>query len=230
MRALRHLIFAAALAFAAPAAAQQISLPYPACTAFGTTAGTCIQGAGALGTPSSGNATNMTSTTTAITDNSTKLATTAYTAGRPEFDGPLTSDMTSLTTGTWTKVTLGTPNIDTAAGWSTGNKNYVIPTTGKYRISGICGITVTTTGAQEQGCGISKNGTIGSTGVIQSLNELGGATAGTALHVSLALPPRIVSLTAADTIELDAIITGATTLTVRSDNQSTWLDIEWVGP
>lgn len=32
----------------------------PPCTTFGTTAGTCIQGAGALGTPLSGNGTNIT--------------------------------------------------------------------------------------------------------------------------------------------------------------------------
>ena len=57
-------IFLVSLAFLAmslAASAQIVGGPRPACTAFGTTAGTCIQGAGALGMPSSGNGSNLTS-------------------------------------------------------------------------------------------------------------------------------------------------------------------------
>lgn len=50
------------LALSGPVAAQQVgpAPPPPACTTFGTTTGTCVQGAGALGTPSSGNGSNIT--------------------------------------------------------------------------------------------------------------------------------------------------------------------------
>jgi len=61
---MRKILFGIAAFFALSIAA--IAQPYgpgptiPPCTAFGTTAGTCIQGAGALGTPTSGNGTNIT--------------------------------------------------------------------------------------------------------------------------------------------------------------------------
>jgi len=60
---MRKIIYGLLLAFGivALANAQYVSqVVTAACTAFGTTSGTCIQGAGALGTPSSGTATNLT--------------------------------------------------------------------------------------------------------------------------------------------------------------------------
>lgn len=65
MRIWQYLALAlAALAFSfVPAQAQFIGIPGGGsgpCSAFGTIAGTCLQGAGALGTPSSGTGTNLT--------------------------------------------------------------------------------------------------------------------------------------------------------------------------
>lgn len=61
---MRKLLLALVLCLpvAIPATGQQISTvgPVSPCAAFGTTSGTCVQGAGALGTPSSGTATNFT--------------------------------------------------------------------------------------------------------------------------------------------------------------------------
>lgn len=56
---------AALLLYCVPSQAQFIGIPGGAggtspCSAFGTTSGTCVQGAGALGTPASGTATNLT--------------------------------------------------------------------------------------------------------------------------------------------------------------------------
>jgi hypothetical protein len=58
--------------------------PYPPCPAFGTTTGTCLQGAGDLGTPSAGVGTNLTGTASGLTAGAvTGLSLTAWSTFSP---------------------------------------------------------------------------------------------------------------------------------------------------
>jgi hypothetical protein len=166
--------------------------------------------------------------TAAITDNSTTIATTAFINGHPQFTAFLTAQQTGVTSATWTKVTLSTPSVDNKSGWNSTNKQYVIPTTGKYRISAQAQFAIgTAVLGNQQLIGIGKNGLVGGGGTILA-TAIGITTAG-ATSPGLALAPAIYSLTAADTIELDCNITG-TTNAVQGDGYETFMAIEWVGP
>lgn len=80
---MRKLLFFAALllGLASPCFAQEatVVVPPPACTAFGTTSGTCLQGAGNAGTPSALVGTNISGTAAALTAGSVTTSVSSWT-------------------------------------------------------------------------------------------------------------------------------------------------------
>lgn len=172
-----------------------------------------------------------TGTTPVITDNSTKLATTAYTANAPRFMAYLSGTQSGITSATWTKVTLSSPTIDTASAWSSSNHWYVVPTTGIYRISGTIQVaSATSTAGAQVLSGISKNGLTGSGGsevILGTGNQQ--YTLSVAPSIGVPIPTLMASLIAGDTIELDGYITG-TTNNFDGAGYDTWMMIEWAGP
>lgn len=86
-----------------PVASQQlgpVNVPPPPCVAFGTTTGTCVQGAGALGTPSSGNGSNITNVNAATLGGATFAAPGAIGGGTPGTGAFTTMTATGKLTGT----------------------------------------------------------------------------------------------------------------------------------
>lgn len=115
------------IGLSAPIRAADITNPGP-CAVFGAVAGTCLQGGGPLGTPSSGTVTNLTGTAS-ININGTVGATT-----------PGTGAFTTLTASGLTSVT----NATTSTSMTTG----AFQVTGGVGISGpMWGSTIYTSGA-----------------------------------------------------------------------------------
>jgi uncharacterized Zn-binding protein involved in type VI secretion len=114
------------LTLSVPAHAQQIGPgpTIPPCTAFGTAAGTCLQGAGALGTPSSGTATNLTGTAAGLTAG----AVTNLTLSGANQVGNWTSTgtITAGDNGTWNNGGLTVQGLNSAFGTGTGLVNLSI--------------------------------------------------------------------------------------------------------
>lgn len=122
---MKRLLILTALLFATPCFAQSGGAigPFSPCTAFGTTSGTCIQGAGAGGTPSSMTGTNITGTAAGLTAGN--VTTNANLTGPIASVGNATSITAKVGTGTIFAMSAapaltGIPTINNGQGTTSG--------------------------------------------------------------------------------------------------------------
>jgi hypothetical protein len=224
-------LLACALYSVGPCYAQSLSVPPPPCGVFGTTTGTCLQGAGALGTPSSGSAANLTSIPVAQATGVLPFANGGRgVATQPQAQGARITSNFTISNATWVTVQLNQvldPNTgSTATGWDGVNFWFLPTTAGTYMVCGVVNLTGTT--VSQAVVGLSKNGRItgASTDSIANIN-VGLAT--TANQGSGGVC-RLFSLNgSSDTIELDVLAVGTGTIQVVAD-RGTSFSVVWVHP
>lgn len=158
------------------------STPTP-CTAFGTATGTCLQGAGALGTPSSGTATNLTGTAAgltagAVTGSGIPYGTSANTAAQgndSRFSVP------TITGGTINGATIGATTPSTGAFSSvrvnTALTAYALEIGGAPGVTGFRGQDQTSSGVSVFGTVIGGIAIVGSPDVSASSSLWSGGSA-----------------------------------------------------
>lgn len=162
--------------------------------------------------------------TAALSDNSTKFATTAWVSTQPVFHGKLVSSAQTISNSTWTKVSLDTVT-DPNGYWNASTHVYTPLIAGTYEVSASlagAGTTVTTLDVA-----VSKNGTVGTGTAVITQTNVGLATSSAQ---GVATSAALVSMNGTtDTLELDAFILGTGTETV-TNNTGTNLFIRRVGP
>lgn len=104
----------------------------PPCQAFGSTSGTCLQGAGALGTPSSGTITNLTGTAS-ININGTVGATTPGTGAFTTIASTVANSTSSISllsgaAGSFTAYSIGRTASEGNFGIAAGNDQFITGT------------------------------------------------------------------------------------------------------
>ncbi len=228
MRKILATIFLFALL--SPALAQNATGPVgpgfrpTACAAFGTTTGTCIQGAGAGGTPSSINLTNGTvlPLSTGVTGTLPVANGGTGVTSIPSWSLYLGTNQTGVASATPTVVGFDTKLFDPNTLCDVvSNKGRCTPNVaGSYRISAGIYTTGTLTAGANDSCSISKNGTI--------IKEM---TINTAVTTDAALIcSALVSVNGStDYLEIKiSVTTSASTVTVLGSQQDTWFDGLWL--
>lgn len=205
---MRKIILTAFFALMAiPAVAQDVQNPGP-CSTFGTTATTCAAGNISPATVASG----ATGATPTVGDSSTKISTTAFGLGGPSFSASRTTSVQTFSSATYTAMIFNAVSTNIGAYYNTSTGKFTPLVSGTYGCSGAATFNTSGTFATAENVivALSKNGTIGGTGVVQNLAQSDTVATLTQSN-SVVIPLTLIAMNGTtDTAEIDANVTTAT--------------------